>query len=116
MKRCLQVPGLLAAAALLLAATVARGEEPPAKHHHDLRGVINKVAPEKNEFEIKTDAGRVVLCLIDSKTALRRGEKKVDLKDVRPGERARCHCAAIRDGKHYSQSLLLEPSKEKEEK
>lgn len=109
---------------LLAALWVAAGQggplfaagEPEAKHHHDLRGVITKVEPKKNEFKIKTDAGRVVLCLIDDKTRLKRGSEKISLKDVRPGERARCHCSALRNGRHYSQSLLLEAAKEKKEK
>ncbi|MFQ5695138.1 MAG: hypothetical protein ACE5HB_04040 [Terriglobia bacterium] len=82
-----------------------------AKHHHDLRGVIVKVDPAKDEFEIKTNAGRIVLCFLDKESTVRRGSKKVTLKDVQPGERARCHCAALQKGRHYSQTLQLEPRK-----
>lgn len=115
MKRSKVLRLTLAGAALLVAVGVGGSwaHEPPTKHHHDLRGVITKVEPEKNQFEIKTDTDHVALCLIDEKTKLRRGDKPIALKDVRPGERARCHCAARRDGRHYSQSLLLEPEKEK---
>ncbi|MFQ5694476.1 MAG: hypothetical protein ACE5HB_00650, partial [Terriglobia bacterium] len=101
---------LLVTAAGLATLWGAAGE---TKHHHDLRGVIVKVEAEKNHFEIKTDAGHVVLCVIDNKTRLRRGSKKITLKEVRPGARAHCHCAALRDGRHYSQSLLLESAKKK---
>ncbi len=109
---------------LLVAASVALGgwrpasasqqEKSEAKHHHDLRGVISKVEPEKNQFEIRTDAGRVVLCLIDEETTIKRGSEKIKLKEVRRGQRAYCHCAALRNGRHYSTSLLVE-QKEKEE-
>ncbi len=81
------------------------------KHHHELRGRIAKVEPAKNEFTIETDQGHQVLCVIDAKTVLKRDNKTIKLDDVRPGERARCHCAAIKDGKHYSQQLLLEKEK-----
>ena len=90
----------------------AEAHEPQAKHHHDLRGVITKVEADKNEFEIKTDAGHVVLCVIDEKTTLKRGNKRIRLADVQPGERARCHCAALRGDRHYSTSLLLEKRKD----
>lgn len=106
---------LFLGAALVLAVGIASSwtHEPQAKHHHDLHGVITKVEPEKNQFEIKTDAGHVVLCLIDDKTSVRRGDKPISLKDVQPGERAHCHCAALRGDRHYSASLLLETPKKK---
>lgn len=100
------------AAALLAslgpAAITPAAHEPEAKHHHDLRGVITKVDAERNEFEIKTDAGRVVLCLIDEKTTLKRGNENIKLTDVTPGVRAHCHCASLRNGRHYSKSLRIE--------
>jgi hypothetical protein len=99
----------LLAAALLVAATVGIGAvERKAKHHHDLLGVITKVEPAKNQFEIKTDAGHIVLCLIDDKSTLRRGSEKITLEQVRVGDRAHCHCATLKDGRHYSRSLLVE--------
>ena len=90
----------------------APAQESKPTHHHDLRGVITKVEPEKNRFEIRTGGGRVVLCVVDKETTLKRGHKKITLKDVKPGERARCHCAALRNGRHYSQSLRLEEKKD----
>ncbi len=109
---------------LLLASSIALGgwrpasasqqEKAEAKHHHDLRGVISKVEPDKNRFEIRTDAGRVVLCLIDEETTIKRGSEKIELEEVTRGQRAYCHCAALRNGRHYSTSLLVE-QKEKEE-
>lgn len=81
------------------------------KHHHELRGKIVTVEPEKNEFTFETDQGRIVVCVIDAKTVLKRDGKTIQLGDVRAGERARCHCAAVKEGKHYSQQLLLEKKK-----
>ncbi|MFQ5723246.1 MAG: hypothetical protein ACE5G6_02045 [Terriglobia bacterium] len=108
-------------ASLLLAAALASvvgaqeqaapAQESKPTHHHDLRGVITKVEPEENRFEIRTGGGRVVLCVVDKETTLKRGDKKITLADVQPGERAHCHCAALRDGRHYSQSLHLEKKK-----
>ncbi|MFQ5778760.1 MAG: hypothetical protein ACE5IP_12210 [Terriglobia bacterium] len=106
------------AAVLVAGATVVLSLEPAfaqqAKHHHDLRGVITKIEAAKNRFEIKTDAGKIVRCVVDEKSALKRGTEKISLKDVRPGERAHCHCASLRDGRHYSRSLLLAPAKKKD--
>lgn len=108
------LPVLLAASLVagLPAASPALGaEKSQPKHHHDLRGVITKVEADKNQFEIQTQAGRIVLCVIDEKSTLKRGHEKIRLKDVRAGERARCHCAALRGNRHYSESLLLEEKK-----
>lgn len=111
------IGGLLAVALALGApqsTAAGEGGKSEVKHHHDLRGVITKVEAEKNEFEIKTDAGRVVLCLINEDTTVKRGTETIRLKDVKPGDRAFCHCAALRNGRHYSTSLRVE-EKEKAE-
>ncbi len=82
------------------------------KYHHDLRGLIVKVAPAKNEFTIQTNEGEVAVCLVDAKTVIKRGEKRIRLNDVRAGERAYCHCAVMKNGKQYSEQVLLEKSKD----
>ena len=79
-----------------------------AKHHHELRGKIVKVELENNEFTIKTYQGHLVVCVIDAQTVLKLDGRTIKLSDVRLGQRARCHCAALKNGKHYSQQLLLE--------
>ncbi len=117
MKEKLSLAAALALLGVLAAFSLpARGQpgfapwDTPAKgrHHHDLRGVITKVEPENHQFEIKTDRDRIVLCYVDDKSTLRRGTAKITLKEVRVGDRARCHCVAQKEGRHYSQSLLLE--------
>ncbi len=87
--------------------SIARAHE-EGKFHHDLRGKIVAVDPAKNEFTIRTNQGEVAVCFVDSKTVLRRGRKNIGLDDVRPGDRAYCHCAAMNEGKHYSVQLVLE--------
>lgn len=81
------------------------------KHHHDLRGKIVSVDTEKNKFALETHRGRTVVCFIDARTVVKRAGRRIELNEVRVGERARCHCAALRDGRHYSQQLLLEKNK-----
>ncbi len=97
-------------ALLTCASSVWSGEH--EKDHHDLRGMIVKVAPAKNEFTIQTDEGEVAVCLVDGKTVIKRGDKSIRLNEVRAGERAYCHCAAMKNGKHYSEQVLLEKNSE----
>lgn len=78
------------------------------QHHHELRGAIVRVEPEKNQFIIAIAKKQEVVCVVDSKTVVKRDNRTITLGDVRAGERARCHCAAIRHGKHYSRQLLIE--------
>ena len=78
------------------------------KHHHVLLGKIVKVEPERNELTMETNNDRAVVCIVDSKTVIKRDGRKISLGEIRAGERVRCHCAAITGGKHYSQQLQLE--------
>lgn len=112
MKRTHFLPLLLAAGLACVTTAWGHEEHGKVKHHHELRGTIVKVEAEKNQFSIETDRGQVVLCVIDEKTVVKREGKKIELRDVQAGERARCHCAALREGKHYSEQLLLEKKNE----
>ncbi len=38
---------------------------------------------------------------------------KIGLDEVRPGDRAYCHCAAMKEGKHYWVQLVLETAGKK---
>ena len=102
---------LAVALSAMLASTASLWSHPGhdhVKHHHVLLGRIVSVDPDKNEFTINTETDHAVVCFVDSKTVVKRDGRKIDLGEVRAGERARCHCAAIKGGKHYSQQLLLE--------
>lgn len=105
--------GLAALGAVVVVPVGLAAHEGHTSHHHDLRGTIKKVEADRNQFEIETGKGHVVLCLIDQNTTIRRGDKKITLAEVQPGERAHCHCAAIRNDRHYSQSLVVEPARKK---
>ena len=97
----------------LACAFSASGHE-RGRYHHHLRGRIVKVEPTKSEFTIRTNQGEVALCFIDAETVLKRDGRRIELNEVHAGERAYCHCAAMKDGKHYSEQLLLEKKKNSE--
>ena len=91
----------------LLACALAAGAREHGKYHHDLRGKVTSVEPAKNQFTFQTNQGEVAVCVIDEKSEIRRDGRKIKLDEVRPGERAYCHCAALKNGKHYSVELLI---------
>lgn len=100
-----------AALAVLLASTAAAAARQHGKFHHELRGEIVKVEPDKNEFTVKTNQGEVAVCFIDDKSVVERGGKKIKLDEVRPGDRAYCHCSAEKNGRHYSVELQINKDK-----
>lgn len=102
-------------AALFMAAPVWGNQSlKTSSYHHELRGTILKVDKAKNEFTIKTYRGQVVECLANAKTVVKdSGGKRISLSEVRAGDRAYCHCDAMRDGKHYSVYLLVKSGRGK---
>lgn len=79
-----------------------------SRYHHELRGTILKVDEAKKEFTIKTYYGQVVECLINAKTVMKDSDgKRINFSEVHAGDRAYCHCDAMREGKHYSVYLLV---------
>lgn len=88
-----------------------------SRYHHELRGTILKVNPAKAEFTIKTYHGEVVECLMNAKTVVKNSDgKRIHFREVRAGDRAYCHCDAMRDGKHYSVYLLVKERRGKHDK
>ncbi len=81
------------------------------KFHHELRGTILRVDRAKSEFTIETYEKKTVECIVNSKTVFKNNAgKRIKFGDLRPGDRAYCHCQEMRDGKHYSVYLLVQTS------
>jgi len=72
----------LAVAVALIVPAVARAHE---GHDHKVMGTVSSV--QGNNLMVKTAAGKTVMVMLDSKTAITRGAAKIDVAAVKVGDR-----------------------------
>ena len=75
----------LTTVALTVALSVPCAVRAHEGHVHKVLGTVASV--QGNHVEVKTTDGKVVMVMLDAKTAITRGKTKVDATALKPGER-----------------------------
>lgn len=73
---------VIAATAALVLPAVARAH---GNEVHKVMGTVSSV--QDNQVTVKTTAGKTVMVMLDAKTAVTRGQEKLDATAVKAGER-----------------------------